>query len=286
MKTLKAIAPILCFLYYACSQDTIRQKESTDNSRYQNVSSSSNQTGSTRNNTTYTNALQEHISELNQMNNKARSAAECDMRERGIDRASEVREWLQGNWEWNGTIDGYRNSCRLGVSDDYAVLATPRGVLDQGKITIDFEDKTIHFGSTYINFDYENGRLGDFSNGMYYRKMSRSSGSDSRSFYSSSSSSYSSTTFHTSAEVLSYTGGKFRDRSGNVISIRQEGIYANGGYPRGQLITNAVKVVRFDATSALLTTSSPYGGGGAMYIRVDASQGTITDGSGCVYYKQ
>lgn len=218
--------------------------------------------------------------------NDVRSAAECDMRERGIDRASEVRKWLQGNWEWNGTIDGYRNSCRLGVSDDYAVLATPRGVLDQGKITIDFEDKTIHFGSTYINFDYENGRLGDFSNGMYYRKMSRSSGSDSRSFYSSSSSSYSSTTFHTSTEVLSYTGGKFRDRSGNVISIRQEGIYANGGYPRGQLITNAVKVVRFDATSALLTTSSPYGGGGAMYIRVDASQGTITDGSGCVYYKQ
>lgn len=102
-------------------------------------------------------------------------------------RKKEISQWLQGNWEWSGTIDGYRNSCRLGVSDDYAVLATPRGVLDQGKISIDFDDNTIHFGSTYMNFDMDNGRLGDFSNGMYYRRMS--GGSSSHSSYGSSNSS-------------------------------------------------------------------------------------------------
>ena len=84
---------------------------------------------------------------------------------------ADIQKWLQGNWEWSGYIDGMRMSCRLGVSDDYAVLVTPDGVLDQGHMSIDLEDNTIHFGSTYINFDYQRGKLGDFKNGMYYKRM-------------------------------------------------------------------------------------------------------------------
>lgn len=116
-------------------------------------------------------------------------------------RNEELLQWLQGNWEWSGTIDGYRNSCRLGVSDDYAVLATPRGLLDQGKITIDFDDNTIHFGSTYMNFDMDNGRLGDFSNGMYYRRMSGGSGS--RSSYSGGGSNSSSSNNSSNSRLMS-----------------------------------------------------------------------------------
>ena len=81
-----------------------------------------------------------------------------------------ILDWLQGNWEWSGYIDGTRYSFRLGVSDNYAVLATPRGVYDQGRISIDLDDNTFSFGNTYFDFDYENGRMGVFSDGSYYTK--------------------------------------------------------------------------------------------------------------------
>ena len=118
-------------------------------------------------------------------------------------------------------MDGYRNSCRLGVSDDYAVLATPRSVLDQGTISIDMEDNTIHFGHTYINFDYENGRLGDFSNNMYYRKMSGRSISSS---YSSSSNSYSSDSrLMTKFNKLNEEGRRLTDEIGQYYYSGQAG---------------------------------------------------------------
>ena len=69
-----------------------------------------------------------------------------------------ILDWLQGY------------SFRLGISDDYAVLATPRGTYDQGHITIDMDDNTFSFGNTYFDFDYENGRMGVFSDGSYYTK--------------------------------------------------------------------------------------------------------------------
>ena len=81
-----------------------------------------------------------------------------------------ILDWLQGNWEWSGYIGNTRYSFRLGISDDYAVLATPRGVYDQGRITIDMDDNTFSFGNTYFDFDYENGRMGVFSDGSYYTK--------------------------------------------------------------------------------------------------------------------
>ncbi len=121
----------------------------------------------------YQAALQQQMKGLNSMDSNAEQARK---RVKELE-SNHILQWLQGNWEWRGTIDGYRNSCRLGVSDDYAVLATPRGVLDQGKITIDYDDNTIHFGNTYINFDYDNGKLGDFANGMYYKKMQNNANS-------------------------------------------------------------------------------------------------------------
>ena len=82
-----------------------------------------------------------------------------------------ILDWLQGNWEWSGYIGGTHYSFRLGISDDYAVLATPRGVYDQGRISIDLDDNTFSFGNTYFDFDYENGRMGVFSDGSYYKKF-------------------------------------------------------------------------------------------------------------------
>ncbi len=223
----------------------------------------------------YQEALRQNMSECDAMEHRNKEIAQEAREHEG---ENEILQWLQGNWEWNGTIDGYRNSCRLGVSDDYAVLATPRGVLDQGKISIDFDDNTIHFGSTYMNFDLDNGRLGDFSNGMYYRRMS--GGSSSRSSYSGGGSSYSTTTFNTSSDVMAYVSNRFKNSVGNVITIKYDGLYSNGNQ-----ITNAVRVVRFNGSRASLTATSPYTQG-ALYFTVDASRGTITDGSGDVFYIQ
>lgn len=226
----------------------------------------------------YQSRLRETIQSAKQMSDEKESALRDAIIESKEEETNRVLQWLQGNWEWSGTIDGYRNSCRLGVSDDYAVLATPRGVLDQGKITIDFDDNTIHFGSTYMNFDMDNGRLGDFSNGMYYRKMS--GGSSSRSSYSGGGSSYSTTTFNTSSDVMAYVSNRFKNSVGNVITIKYDGLYSNGNQ-----ITNAVRVVRFNGSRASLSATSPYTQE-TLYFTVDASRGTITDGSGDVFYIQ
>ena len=244
----------------------------------------------------YQTALQQQMSGLNSMKSEAERARMIAKEQED----KQILQWLQGTWEWSGRIHlyGYQYadvSMRLVITGDNVTAYGNGKIQDQGRIKdIDITNERIHFGEySYLDFDKDRKIIytGKREEKTCYKKISDNTyhSSNSSVAYSSSGSSNGHsyvTTFHTSAEVLSYTGGKFRDRSGNVISIRQEGIYANGGYPRGQLITNAVKVVRFDATSALLTTSSPYGGGGAMYIRVDASQGTITDGSGCVYYKQ
>lgn len=104
--------------------------------------------------------------------------------------------------------------------------------------------------------------------------------SSSRSSYSGGSTSYSSTTFNTSSEVMAYVSNRFRNSSGNTITIKYDGLYSNGNQ-----ITNAVRVVRFNGSRATLTATSPYTAG-TLYFTVDASRGTFTDGSGDVFYIQ
>ena len=241
-------------------------------------SDNSSNTGSTAQ--SYKEAISQNLNDLENMdeNRVSQNIRHEEENEWQVKRS--ILKDLQGNWEWKGTIDGYSNSCRLGVSDDYAVLATPNSILDQGKITIDLDDKTIHFGSTYMNYEVVNCgiKIGDFSNGMIYRRMS--CGSSSRSSYSGGSSSYSTTTFNTSSEVMAYVSNRFRNSSGNTITIKYDGLYSNGNQ-----ITNAVRVVRFKGNRASLSATSPYTQG-TLYFTVDASRGTITDGSGDVFYIQ
>ena len=66
---------------------------------------------------------------------------------------------------------------------------------------------------------------------------------------------------------------------GNNIKITFQGLYSNEN-----LITNAPRVLNFSGSSATISVISPFNGGGAMFIRVDASRGTITDGSGDVFW--
>lgn len=172
----------------------------------------------------YQEALRQNMSECDAMERRNKEIAQ-EVREDESEKEKNVLQWLQGNWEWSGTIDGYRNSCRLGVSDDYAVLATPRGVLDQGKITIDFDDNTIHFGSTYINFDYDNGRLGDFSNGMYYRKIASGSGTRSSNSGSLSSSGGSDSRLMGKFNSLNEEGRKLTDEIGRYYRSGQASPY-------------------------------------------------------------
>lgn len=114
-----------------------------------------------------------------------------------------------------------------------------------------------------------------------------SGSSTSRSSYSGSSyssgrgsSDYSSTTFRTSSDVMSYVANRFRNSVGNVITVKWDGMYSNGNQ-----ITNAVRVVSYSGSRATLSATSPYTQG-TLYFTVDASRGTITDGSGDVFYKR
>ena len=87
------------------------------------------------------------------------------------------------------------------------------------------------------------------------------------------------TVFRTDTDVINYTSSHtFKNNAGNSIKINFQGMYVNGG-----LLTNAPRVLNFSGSSATISVSSPYTGGGAMIIQVDASRGTITDGSGDVF---
>ena len=43
-------------------------------------------------------------------------------------------------------------------------------------------------------------------------------------------------------------------------------------YVNGSLLTNAPRVLNFNGSTAMISVSSPYTGGGAMIISVDASR--------------
>lgn len=98
-----------------------------------------------------------------------------------------VKEWLQGTWEWSGRIHVYGSmyenvSCRLVVDGDYITFYGNRGVMDQGNIKdIDLDDGVISFGSeSRIDFNY-NQRYLFYSkeDGECFKKVSSSSSSES-----------------------------------------------------------------------------------------------------------
>lgn len=91
------------------------------------------------------------------------------------------------------------------------------------------------------------------------------------------------TVFHSAWDVITYTiSNKFiSPDDGSEVVIREEALYVNG-----QPISGAPEVISFYGSTAIIRVYSPYSGGSALTIRVDASRGTLTDGSGDVYYKK
>ena len=91
------------------------------------------------------------------------------------------------------------------------------------------------------------------------------------------------TVFHSAWDVITYIiSNKFiSPDDGSEVVIREEALYVNG-----QPISGAPEVISFYGSTAIIRVYSPYSGGSALTIRVDASRGTLTDGSGDVYYKK
>lgn len=119
----------------------------------------------------------------------------------------------------------------------------------------------------------------------YGERMCETNVSSSGNLTRSSSRNYSdaySTIFNSAFDVIAYTSSnRFRDPyDGSVVVIREEALYVDG-----QALTGAPEVLNFRGSIATIRVHSPYLGGGALTIFVDAYRGTITDGAGDVYYK-
>lgn len=198
-----------------------------------------------------------------------------------------TKEWLYGNWECSGYdefLGRYtmfviitKNTIRWGYNGKESY---------NGPYEINMEDRKIYFNrhngfSTHINFDPQNHRLSD-GEGHYFKKVNSSRANHSNGYHgnNNSSNTHSNVHFNRDSDVIAYTSSHtFKNSMGNRISISFRGMSVNGS-----LLTNAPRVIYFNGSTATISVSSPYTGGGAMIISVDASRGTITDGSGDVFW--
>ena len=199
-----------------------------------------------------------------------------------------IGDWLYGNWEysgydeWIGRYTSYvritENNLRWGYNGQESY---------NGPYEINMEESKIYFDrhngfSTYIKFDPQAERLVN-DDGRYFTKVSSLNDNSNSNNYRQNSynSGYQNNMvqFRNDYDVINYTSSHtFRNNVGNSIKINFQGMYVNGS-----LLTNAPRVLNFNGSTATISVSSPYTGGGAMIIRVDASSGTITDGSGDVF---
>ncbi len=204
-----------------------------------------------------------------------------------FDRSIRLVEQLQGTWEWSGYIYGSRALGRLEVSDGQIVAYSSNGIIDQGSFNLDWDNNTIHFGAySYLDFrfNFYSGWDGltlyfDKKNGEKFRKISNYSSYNDNSYSYNTGGSSINARFTNDTDVINYTSSHtFKNNAGNSIKINFQGMYVNGS-----LLTNAPRVLNFNGSTATISVSSPYTGGGAMIISVDASRGTIIDGSGDVF---
>ena len=209
----------------------------------------------------------------------------------------EKKEWIIGTWEYSG-FDEYAGRFNMFViiTESDLKWGYNGSVSYDGPYEIDEESHQIIFNRhsgyyTSVGFDPRTERL-LYENGKYFTKVNNSNAQRSIRLDSNNSESYSSSSygsrngnssstvrFYSDSDVISYTSSHtFKSNNGNKIKITFQGLYSNGN-----LTTNAPRVVNFSGSNATICVSSPYNGGGAMYLRVDASRGTITDGSGVVF---
>ena len=193
-----------------------------------------------------------------------------------------IENWLYGTWEYSG-FDEYvgRFTMYVTLTEDNLKWGFNGSVSYNGPYEIDEKSHQIIFNRhngyyTSIDFDPQSEKL-LYENGGYFTKVNNSNASNS---YSSRNENNPSTVmFYSDSDVIAYTSSHaFRNNNGNKIKISFQGLYSNGN-----LITNAPRVVNFSGSSATISVSSPYNSGGAMFLRVDASRGTITDGSGAIF---
>ena len=233
----------------------------------------------------YRAALEQQMKDLNSMETKADQARETARADELERERNLMKSWLQGTWEYSGydPIAG-QMSVRLIIDGDYARLYGNGKLMDSGHLEIGPEEGRIFFGQ-YTGLDIDMARqiiyTGDRSEGTYMHKSTGSvSSGSSYSGRGSNGNTSRGNTFATSSDVMAYVGNKFKNSAGNVIRVKSYGIICDGTQ-----ITNGVRVVRFNGSQATLSATSPYAQG-TQHFYVDASRGTITDGTGDVFYIQ
>ena len=228
--------------------------------------------------------LQQHMSGLRQMDDRNQELRRETEEKRKEEELREVKSWLIGTWEWTGNIWGQQVWTRLDISDDYIVASSTYGIDDQGTFRIDIDEQTLYYGNySYAKIDTRRKKI-YADEGEPYRKVSNTpsfSTNGGGNSYKPNNEHYEATpSFRTDSDVINYTSSHtFKNSAGNRIKINFQGMSVNGS-----LLTNAPRVLNFSGSTATISVSSPYTGGGAMIIRVDASRGTITDGSGDVFW--
>lgn len=179
--------------------------------------------------------------------------------------AKQGPEWLQGNWtlEITGPNGILISTYNLSINGLNARLTEGGNLKYDGEFSID--GNRLKVGPrTYVINEYS--KTLEYS-GMYsFRKAggSSSGGSGSSSFNSPSS-------------VLSYLSGRTFYNNGDALRISSNAIYVNGN-----AVTGAPRVQSFNGTRATIVANSPYSGGSAIYLYVDASNNTVTQ-NGDVY---
>lgn len=180
---------------------------------------------------------------------------------------TDSNEWIRGTWEYTFRIYTYGGTqqikSRLVISDNNIMVYTDADLEYNGAYTI--EDNALKYdrrGGSCISLrlDYDNERIEAERGGRYYTKVSTSS-------YSSSSSN---TTFESVYDVWNYLGSHVFKGDGLTIRITQQCMTSNGNP-----LTGAVRITNYRDSQATLTANSPYLGGGAFTLIVDAARGTL-----------
>lgn len=198
---------------------------------------------------------------------------------------SQIREALQGTWEWSGRIkinnhQSINTFSRIVIKGDVITEYMDGELFSKGYIQeIDYETGMIYYGNdTYLEFDWDpNGNLklyGDRKRGIQFKKASNNS--------SQSHASIRDYTFRRDQDVYEYLSSH-RFTSGDLTLY-----FGNGGtvmYSNGNRLSNALRVSDFDTRYAVLAYTSPYSPGTKTFT-IDNKAGTLTDRSGEVYYSR
>lgn len=202
-----------------------------------------------------------------------------------INNSLNINKILEGYWVFDGRVDGRSIYSEIEINSDQMVWVVNNNLQYRGTWMYDANMSCILFN--YVSGGYTDLFIFDknlgikMADGKYHKKQSNNyrSNSNRSSRYKQRSSSYSDWTFTSDIDVYNYlSSNKF---VGEACTLT----FSDGGMvmcTNGNVMSNAMRVVRFNEHRAVLTYTSPYVPGAEGTIVVDNRNGTIYN-SGDIY---